>query len=96
METPVPDIPPDIERAQLDEARRRMTEVDSGKVTLIPGDQALAKVRRLIGSGSVDANERDPMHEAIGRDQELSSGVAAGRTHDEVMQAAWRTIGGAE
>jgi len=31
--------------------------------------------------------------EAIRRDEELSSGVVQGRTHEEVMQAARRAVG---
>ena len=46
-----------------------------------------------IDSGLTDTEERDAMHEAIRRDQELSSGLVVGRTHEEVMQAARRAIG---
>jgi putative addiction module component (TIGR02574 family) len=42
------DIPPEIERAHLDEVRRRITEVESGAVTLIPGDQVFAEARRIV------------------------------------------------
>lgn len=42
------DIPPEIERAQLDEVRRRIAQVELGEVTLIAGDQALAEVRRMV------------------------------------------------
>ena len=41
-------IPPDTRRAQFDEVRRRIAQVESGEVTLIPGDQALAEVRRMV------------------------------------------------
>jgi hypothetical protein len=30
--------------------RRRMSQVESGEVTLIPGEQALEHVRRLVAS----------------------------------------------
>ena len=43
-------IPPEIERAQLGEVRRRMAQLESGKLTLIPGEQALEQVRRLVAS----------------------------------------------
>jgi putative addiction module component (TIGR02574 family) len=43
-------IPPEIERAQMDEVRRRITEVESGKVRVIPGEQGLEEVRRLVAS----------------------------------------------
>jgi hypothetical protein len=45
-----------------------------------------------IDSTLADADERASVREAIGRDQELSSGTVAGRTHEQVMQAARRAI----
>lgn len=44
------DIPPEIERAHIEEVRRRLDQVESGDVTLIPGEQALGHVRRLVAS----------------------------------------------
>ena len=46
-----------------------------------------------IDASLADTDERDAMQEARRRDQELSSGAVAGRTHEEVMQAARRAIG---
>jgi hypothetical protein len=46
-----------------------------------------------IGLGLADTDERDAVREAIRRDEELSTGAAAGRTREEVMQAARRAIG---
>jgi putative addiction module component (TIGR02574 family) len=46
-----------------------------------------------IDAGLADTEEGDAVREAIRRDEELSSGAVAGRTHDEVMQAARRAIG---
>ena len=43
---------------------------------------------RSIDAGLPDADERETVREAIRRDQELTSGAVAGRTHEEVMQAA--------
>jgi putative addiction module component (TIGR02574 family) len=43
-------IPPEIERAQIEEVRRRIAQVEVGEVTLIPGEQALEQVRRLVSS----------------------------------------------
>jgi hypothetical protein len=43
-------IPPDIERAQIEEVRRRVAQVESGEVAVIPGEQALEQVRRLVAS----------------------------------------------
>lgn len=46
-----------------------------------------------IDAGLADIGEREAVQEAIRRDQELSSGAHTCRTHEEVMQAARRTIG---
>ena len=43
-------VPPEIERAQIEEVRRRIAQVESGEVTLIPGEQALEQIRRLVAS----------------------------------------------
>ena len=43
--TLVEEIPNEITRAQLHEVHRRIAQVDSGEVALIPGDEALARVR---------------------------------------------------
>lgn len=39
-----------------------------------------------------DADERAAVAEAVLRDKELSSGRVAGRTHEEVIQAARRAV----
>jgi hypothetical protein len=46
------DIGPDFEVSQawLAEVRRRCVEIESGAVTLIPGDQALGELRAKYGS----------------------------------------------
>ncbi len=41
------DISPEIINAQLAEVRRRIAQVESGEAALIPGDEALARVRNL-------------------------------------------------
>jgi putative addiction module component (TIGR02574 family) len=46
-----------------------------------------------INAGLVDTDEQAAVREAARRDQELSSGTAGGRTHEQVMQAARRAIG---
>lgn len=46
-----------------------------------------------IDAGLADADEQAALREAIRRDEELASGAVAGRTHEEVMQAARRAIG---
>ena len=44
------DIPADIAASQTAEVRRRIAQVESGEVSLIPGDEALAHVRRIVAS----------------------------------------------
>lgn len=44
------EIPAEIESAQLAEVRRRIAEVESGEVALIPGDEVLAHMRQLVAS----------------------------------------------
>jgi len=43
------DIDPTIEKAWTDTAMRRLAEIESGKEKLIPGDEAMARVRKSIG-----------------------------------------------
>ena len=47
------DPPLDIAAAQITEVRRRIVEVEAGEVSLIPGDEALAHVRRIVASARV-------------------------------------------
>ena len=42
------DVPPEITKAQIAEVRRRIAQVESGEIDLIPGDEVLARVRRLF------------------------------------------------
>ena len=42
------DVSPEITAAHLDEVRKRIAEVESGEVELIPGDEVLARVRKLL------------------------------------------------
>lgn len=44
------DAPPEIVRAQIEEVRRRIAQVESGHVSLIPGDEALGQIRKLLES----------------------------------------------
>ena len=44
------DIPTDIAQAQITEVRRRIAQVEAGEAPLIPGEEALAQVRRLVAS----------------------------------------------
>jgi putative addiction module component (TIGR02574 family) len=42
------DVSPEITSAQMDEVKRRIAQVESGKAQLIPGDEVLARARRLL------------------------------------------------
>jgi putative addiction module component (TIGR02574 family) len=46
------DVSSEITNSQLAEVRRRIAEVESGKVELIPGDEVLARARRLLADGT--------------------------------------------
>ena len=50
VETLTNEIPPDIARAQISEVRRRIAQIESGEVALIPGEEALAHVRQIVAS----------------------------------------------
>lgn len=47
------DISPDVAQAQIVEVRRRIAQIEGGEVHLIPGAEALARVRRLVASERV-------------------------------------------
>ena len=42
------DIPEEVTAAHLEECKKRMAEIDAGKVKLIPGDEVMARARRLL------------------------------------------------
>ncbi len=50
LESLARDMPPEVSRAHIGEVRRRIDQVESGDVGLIPGDEALEQVRRLVAS----------------------------------------------
>ena len=50
VESLAQDVSPEISSAQLAEVRRRIAQVESGEVELIPGYEALAQVRNLLKS----------------------------------------------
>ena len=50
VETLGQDVDPEIGQAQLKEVQRRVAEVKEQKVALIPGEQALEQVRKLVAS----------------------------------------------
>ncbi len=43
-------IPPAIQKVQVEEVRRRISEVAAGKVSLVAGDEAMRHVRQLVES----------------------------------------------
>ena len=44
------EILPETAAAQISEVRRRIAEVESGHVGLIPGEEAMVRVRQLVAS----------------------------------------------
>jgi putative addiction module component (TIGR02574 family) len=50
VESLASDIPPEIERTQIAEVPRRIAQVESGEVSLVPGEQALEQVRRVVAA----------------------------------------------
>ena len=48
VESLAQDVSPEITSAQLAEVWRRISQVESGEVELIPGDEALPQVRNLL------------------------------------------------
>jgi hypothetical protein len=50
VERIIREIPSEIHEAHIAEVRRRITQVDSGEVSVVPGDEALQRVRRLVAS----------------------------------------------
>lgn len=42
-------IDPEIEKAWGDEALRRIKEIEEGKVQMIPGEQVMAEIRKIVG-----------------------------------------------
>lgn len=42
------DVSPEVTAAQLAEVKRRVAEVESGEARLVPGEEVLARARRLL------------------------------------------------
>ena len=49
------EIPADIAQTHIAEVRRRIEQVEAGEVSLIPGEEALAQIRRLVASAQTGA-----------------------------------------
>lgn len=49
------DISAGIQRAHTEEVRKRIAQVESGEVELMPGDEALARVRNVLTGQSATA-----------------------------------------
>ena len=43
------DVPAEIQRTHIEKIRKRIAQVESGKIELIPGDEALERVRQMVG-----------------------------------------------
>jgi putative addiction module component (TIGR02574 family) len=72
------------------------TEQLKNEVMSLPIAERVSLAQALwesINAGLVDTDEKNALREAARRDQELSSGTASGRTHEEVIQAARRALG---
>jgi hypothetical protein len=50
VESLAQNIPADVASAHISEVRRRIEQADSGEVELIPGEEALARIRQLVAS----------------------------------------------
>lgn len=62
----------------------------------LPLPERVSLAQALWESINVDlaeSGEQEALRQAIIRDEELSSGKAVGRSHEEVMQATRRTLG---
>jgi putative addiction module component (TIGR02574 family) len=71
------------------------TEQLIADATALPLSERVSLAQALwesIDAGVPDADERAAIAEAIRRDRELSSNNVAGRTHEEVMEAARRSL----
>ena len=88
-------------RNNLDEAFRSRycfamsTEQLIADAMALPLSERVALAQALwesIDAGLPDTDERVAITDAIRRDRELSSGRVAGRTHEEVMEAARRAL----
>ena len=40
---------PEIEKAWTDTAMRRLAEMESGKIKPVPGDEVMARARKIVG-----------------------------------------------
>jgi putative addiction module component (TIGR02574 family) len=72
------------------------TEQLKNEVMSLPIAERVSLAQALwesINAGLADIDEEAALREAARRDQELSSGAASGRTHDQVIQAARRALG---
>jgi hypothetical protein len=59
---------------QLVEVKRRIAEVESGRVELVPGDEVLVRARQLLAALS---DEDEWVTEALRRDAEIEGNASA-------------------
>jgi len=72
------------------------TEQLTAEAMALPLSERVSLAQTLwqsIEAGLADTDESEAGREAARRDQELSSGAVEGRTHEEVMRAARRSLG---
>ncbi len=80
-----------LSRYSLSMSNQQLT----AEVMALPLSERVSLAQELwqsIDAGLAESDERGALNEAMRRDQELSSGVVVGRTHEEVMEAARRAI----
>jgi hypothetical protein len=76
--------------------KRMPTEQITREAIDLPLRERVSLAQRLwesIERGVADAEERQVIAEAVRRDEELTTGLAVGREHGEVMQAARQRLG---
>src|SRR5256885_3380479 len=71
VESLAQDVSPEITSAQLAEVRRRIAQVESGEVEVVPGDEALARVRSLLAQHYQAPKARDAKALGIARGKRI-------------------------
>ncbi|GEM_PF-900453 len=93
IESLAQDISPEITSAQLAEVRRRIAQVESGEVELIPGDEALARVRNLLAQHlPVDVASSEFSRAFQRRDRKSQINLVASATNESLNRRYATTI----
>ena len=61
------DVSPEITEAHLAEVKRRIAQVESGEVELIPGDEVSERVRALLDARLADMEEHPDDQKSMAR-----------------------------